>query len=207
MVVFLNGMTQSTTHWNSQGRAFTASHRVVTYDARGQGKSELGSAELTLDLHADDLAGLLEELDVERAHLVGFSHGARVALGFAQRHPERLDRLVLCSATARPTALARTIVRAWKVVLDKGGLEAMSWSALPTILGNGFLEENESILDGVVRASVQRNSEEGVGALLDAMKGYPELDELAHSVDAPTRVISASEDLLVERSGAQQFSF
>ncbi|MFP4599673.1 MAG: alpha/beta fold hydrolase [Persicimonas sp.] len=202
-VVFLNGMTQSTAHWNSQAKAFAeAGFRVLTYDARGQGESELGDAELTLELHAEDLANLLDELDADSAHLVGFSHGARVALGVASFFADKLDRLVLCSATAEPTALARTVVRSWHEVLVAGGLEAMSWCALPAILGDDFLEQNEHILDGILRAAVQRNSPEGVRALLEAMMEYPDLSELAKKVSAPTLVISADEDLLVTRQGA-----
>lgn len=206
-IVFLNGMTQSTSHWNSQAKAFAADgFRVLTYDARGQGDSELGDAELTLEQHADDLVALLDELGIEQAHLAGFSHGARIALGVANYHPDRLDKLVLCSATARPTALARTIVRSWHGVLTNGGLTAMSWSALPTILGNDFLEKNEKIIKGIVRASVQRNSEDGVRALLEAMMDYPDLSELAQRVDAPTLVISADEDLLVTAQGARELA-
>jgi 3-oxoadipate enol-lactonase len=206
-VVFLNGMTQSTAHWKSQAKAFADDgFRVLTYDARGQGDSELGDAELTLELHADDLDGLLGALDIERAHLVGFSHGARIALGVANYHPERLAKLVLCSATAQPTTLARTIVRSWHGVLTSGGLQAMSWSAVPTILGNDFLEKNEPILEGIVRAAYKRNSEEGVLALLEAMMDYPDLSELAKNVSADTLVISADEDLLVTYDGAKELA-
>ncbi|QDG53979.1 alpha/beta fold hydrolase [Persicimonas caeni] len=207
VLVFLNGMTQSTAHWNSQAKAFAeAGYRVLTYDARGQGDSELGDAELTLDQHAHDLDALLDELEVDRAHLAGFSHGARIALGVANYHADRLGKLVLCSATARPTALARTIVRAWHGVLTNGGLTAMSWSALPTILGNNFLEKNENILKGIVRASVQRNSEEGVRALLEAMMDYPDLSDLAKNVSTPTLVVSADKDLLVTPEGARELA-
>jgi pimeloyl-ACP methyl ester carboxylesterase len=206
-VVFLNGMTQSTAHWNSQAKAFAEDgFQVLTYDARGQGDSELGDTQLSLELHARDLDGLLEDLGIEQAHLVGFSHGARIALGVANHFPERLDKLVLCSATAQPTALARTIVRSWHGVLTHGGLEAMSWSAVPMILGNDFLDQNEQILEGIVRAAHKRNSEAGVRALLEAMMEYPDLSELAKNVSSPTLVISADEDLLVSADGARKLA-
>ncbi|MFW6058329.1 MAG: alpha/beta fold hydrolase, partial [Persicimonas sp.] len=207
VVVFLNGMTQSTAHWKSQAKGFAKrGFRVLTYDARGQGQSDLGDRDITLELHAHDLAALLDAVDVERAHLVGFSHGARVALGAANFHPDRLDRLVLCSATAESTALARTIVRSWHQILTQGGLEAMSWSALPTILGNDFLAQNEAILDGIVRAATQRNTKEGVHALLEALMDFPELDQLTENVEAPTLVVSADEDLLVTADGARKLA-
>jgi len=204
-VVFLNGLTQSTQHWTSQVRRFAGEFRVVTYDARGQGRSDLGDSPPTLDRHVVDLAGLLDAVDASRAHLVGFSHGARIALGFAARRPDRLRRLVLTSLTAAPTALARTIVRSWRVAIDHG-LEALTWSALPAILGDRYLEENEQILDGIARAAVRRNSEEGVRFLLEAMHDYPDVDELAREVDARTLVLSAENDLLVDAPGARKLA-
>lgn len=201
-VVFLNGMTQSTAHWGRQTRLFDG-FATLRYDARGQGKSGLGDRPLTLEMHADDLAGLLDALEVDRAHLVGFSHGARVALGVSRWHGARIDHLVLCSQTARPTTLAQTIVRSWKEVLERGGLEAMAWSSLPAILGDAYLEANANLIEGMVRAAVQRNSADGVAALLDAMMAYPDLSELAGGVEAPTLVLSGEDDWLVERRGAE----
>lgn len=205
-VVFLNGMTQTTRHWVSQVRQFRKTNPVVTYDARGQGKSDSPKDVPTLELHAGDLRDLLDHLEFEEADIVGFSHGARVAIGFATDHPSRLRRLVLCSATARPTALARTIVRSWLEVLRLGGLEALSWAALPTIVGPQFLEQNERLLANIARASTDRNSEEGVRLLLEGLAGFPPLDELAGKISAPTLVISATSDPLVTTEGAAELA-
>ncbi|MBA2664408.1 MAG: alpha/beta fold hydrolase [Bradymonadaceae bacterium] len=202
VIVLLNGMTQSTQHWSTHTRALRDQYRVLTYDARGQGQSEIGTSPLGLDQHAADLIALLDHLQVHRAHLVGFSHGARIAMGFANYASHRLLRLVLCSATARPSALARTIVRSWYEVLNRAGLEAMAWSSLPTILGEQYLSQNERLLSSIVKASVARNSREGVTALLEAMMRYPDLESLAQNVRAPTLVISATADPLVEPAGA-----
>ncbi|MBA2660869.1 MAG: alpha/beta fold hydrolase [Bradymonadaceae bacterium] len=202
VIVFLNGMTQTTQHWSTHTRALRDQYRLLTYDARGQGQSEIGPSPLGIDQHAADLIALLDHLEVARAHLVGFSHGARVALGFANQAPHRLDHLILCSATARPSALARTIVRSWYEVLCRAGLETMAWSSLPTILGEQYLAQNERLLSSIVKASVARNTVEGVTALLEAMMKYPDLESLAKNVRAPTLVISATDDLLADPDGA-----
>lgn len=205
-LVLLNGMTQSTQHWMSQARALRTNFRVLLYDARGQGESDLPDAVPTLAEHASDLAELFDHLEIERAHLMGFSHGARVALGFANDFPERIDRLVLCSATARPTALAETIVRAWHGVLVSGGLEAMAWASLPTILGEDFLASHQKFLDNVIKASVQRNSPEGVRLLLEGLMAFPPVAELAANINAQALVISADQDLLVTVDGAKELA-
>lgn len=205
VVAFFNGMTQSTEHWKTQVGYLQKQFRVLRWDARGQGGSEVGEP-ITMDEHIADFVGLLDALEVERAHLVGFSHGARLALGVAAGRPERVERLVLCSATAEPTALARTIVRGWREVLERGDLEAMSWAALPAILGKDYLESHERILEGIVRASVRRNREEGVRALLAAMEEYPSVAEMAGDVEAPTLVLSGAGDPLVEHEGAAKLA-
>lgn len=195
-------MTQSTQHWSSQVRSLRDHFHVLTYDARGQGQSDVGQVEMTLTRHARDLGTIFEHLGLEKAHLVGFSHGARVALAVANYAPQRVERLILCSATAMPTPLARTIVRSWQEVLERGGVEAMAWSSLPNILGAHFLAQNERMLANIVRAATQRNRLEGVRALLAGMIRYPDLESLARNVRQPTLVISASEDPLVDREGA-----
>lgn len=206
VVVFLNGMTQTTRNWATHCRELKDDYRIVTYDARGQGQTDDPDEPPTITEHARDLHQLLDELDVDRPHLVGFSHGARVALGFAAHYPDRLGRLVLCSVTAEPTALARTIVRSWREVLDEGGVRALSWAAIPAILGNEFLEDNAFMLDNIIRASTDRNSEEGTRLLLEGLEDYPPLKEPAGDVEAPTLVVSASEDPLVDAEGARELA-
>lgn len=206
VLVFLNGMTQTTRNWTTHTRRMKESFRLITYDARGQGQSDAPDTTPTLKDHSRDLKRLIDKLDVDRANLVGFSHGARVALGFATHFPDRLDRLVLCSATAAPTALARTIVRSWQKVLESGGLEALAWAAIPHILGDEFLEQNERLLDNIARASVERNSRQGTRLLLEGLAEFPELTELAADVSAPTLVISADADPLVTPDGAARLA-
>ena len=206
VVVFLNGMTQTTRHWASHVRALRDSRRILTYDSRGQGQSDPPKSTPTLALHTSDLREILDHLGIDKVDLVGFSHGARIALGFATSYPDRVRRLVLCSATAEPTALARTIIRSWQKVLETGGLSALAWCSLPTILGPKFLEQNERLLTNVVKASVERNSEMGTRLLLDGLAEFPPLDDLAGKVRAKTLVLSATEDPLVSPEGARKLA-
>ncbi len=205
-LVFLNGMTQTTRHWRSHVRAIKSERPVLTYDARGQGQSDDPDEIPTLRQHADDLAAILDELDLSRVDLAGFSHGSRVALGLAVHHPQRLRRLVLCSATAEPTALARTIIRSWHALLRDCGMRALSWASLTTILGTDFLDANEALLDNIVQASVDRNSLQGTRLLLEGLVGFPDVSDLAPRVQAPTLVLSADQDPLVEPEGARQLA-
>mgnify|MGYP000409816824 CR=1 FL=1 len=201
VVVLLNGMSQSTANWLTQSRHLSEHFRVVAYDARGQGRSDLGTEPLSLDVHCRDLMALLKALGVERAHLCGFSYGARIALAMAARHPEVVDRLVLTSLGAGQDALRRTIVRSWLETLNRGGLEAMAWCSLPSILGARFLGRYEAQLDGMILATTRRNSEPALRALLESLTKFPRPEEDAPKVLAPTLVLGSSRDPLVPLEG------
>lgn len=101
-VIFLNGLAQTTTYWHSQTRFFAEDYRVLRYDGRAQGRSDIGGEPLTEDRHVADLRTLCDHLGIESANLVGLSHGAYIAAAFAVRHPERIARLVVCNLRAGP---------------------------------------------------------------------------------------------------------
>ena len=206
VVVFLNGTLQDTRYWKPHAHALKEHFRVLRYDARAQGKSDLGREGLTLGGHAADLSALLDHLGIDKAHLVGLSHGAKVALASAAISPEQIAHLVLCSIGAEATCRARYIVRSWLQVLKRSGLEAMVWVSLPLVFGEVFLKQKERILDSIVKAIVARNTEEALIAQLEAMAVYPPLFQIVRNVDAPCLIISASDDPLVTEEGARELA-
>lgn len=94
------------TMWEPQIARFARTHRLVTFDQRGAGESdhpvpEPGAPDpYTVDTFAEDLRGVLDDLGVARARVLGLSMGGATALRFAIRWPERVEALVLASAMA-----------------------------------------------------------------------------------------------------------
>ncbi len=203
IVAFLNGTTQTTLYWGNQVPVFSTGYGLLFYDARGQGQSDLGVAPISLQLHVSDLKNLLDHLAVDRVHLVGLSHGARVALEFALEFPARVNRLVLCSIGAQTSDRCRAIVRSWLEILKLSGLKAMAWAALPAVFGNQFLKDHQKIIDKIVDAVVIRNSPDALIAQLEAVLNYPAPDRIPANFDKATLIISGSEDLLVEPDDTQ----
>jgi len=100
--------TDSMTSWVS---AFAADRAVIVFDQQGHGRTPDTSRAMSYEQFADDAAVLLRALEVERAHVMGYSQGGGVALQLAIRHPTLVDKLVSLSATYRrdgwyPSALA-----------------------------------------------------------------------------------------------------
>ncbi|MEV0298008.1 alpha/beta fold hydrolase [Nocardia sp. NPDC050710] len=115
VIVLVHGWTCAIEYWNAQINAFAGEYRVVAYDQRGHGRSELGSSELTMDLLADDLAAVLDATVPagQRAVLVGHSLGGMTLQAWAGRYPDQVTRrahAVLLTNTAPDRLVAETTV-------------------------------------------------------------------------------------------------
>ena len=87
---------------------------VIDFDPRGYGSSSRPAQRYTFDVWADDMAGLLDAIGVERAHVHGGSMGSLVALRYASRHPDRVHGLVLSGCSACSDRMARLQFSVWK---------------------------------------------------------------------------------------------
>src|SRR5262245_61853170 len=111
-LVFIHGVGLNADAWYPQIEAFASTNRVIAIDVLGHGGSAAPQADATLDTYVEQLSQLLDGLGIKAATIVGHSMGGLVALGFAQKHPERTLRIaVLNSVYDRDTA-SRTAVEA-----------------------------------------------------------------------------------------------
>ena len=167
-LVILGGMTQTLASWGGQVRPLGARRSVVVYEARGQGHTELATADVSPARHVDDFAALLTALALPApVDLCGFSFGGRIALAIAALRPDLVRRLVITGVSAGRGALGRVIVRAWQAALATGDLETLAWLSLADTLGPAYLDRNEALLPAFVKATVERNTFTGVRALFE----------------------------------------
>jgi len=93
-VVLIHAFMLDTRTWDDQFESYSRRYRVIRYDARGFGRSDVPRTGEAYS-HAGDLAALLDRLDTRTAHVVGTSMGGRFALDFAVTHPDRLRSMTL----------------------------------------------------------------------------------------------------------------
>lgn len=121
--------------WEPQWEQLTARHRVVRVDFRGFGETPLPPEPYA---DCDDVAAVLDTLDIEKASLVGSSFGGQVALEFATRYPQRATDLVLLCPAFRglePTEAARRFGEQEDALLDAGDIDAATELNVATWLG------------------------------------------------------------------------
>ncbi|MDY0977745.1 alpha/beta hydrolase [Massilia sp. CFBP9012] len=93
-VILLHGGRASSLGWGHQVRALVArKHRVILIDSRGHGRSTLGERPLSYALMAQDVAAVMDRLELRRAAVAGWSDGAIVGLELSMRQPQRVSRL------------------------------------------------------------------------------------------------------------------
>src|SRR3954466_12432268 len=102
-LIFLGGGFGTVQNWNRVIRSIGGRHRTVRFDARARGKSGT-SADYSVQGAVDDVGRVIDATGIERPSVVGWSHGATIAVRYAAEHPERVGGLVLIDG-AYPIAM------------------------------------------------------------------------------------------------------
>ncbi len=99
-LILIPGFASGAWSWSWQIEDFANAFRVITFDPRGISRSKIGDDEtVSIPSISDDIVALLDELDIDGAHVLGISFGGFVALDLALRFPERVKRLALASTS------------------------------------------------------------------------------------------------------------
>lgn len=108
-LILLHGNGESSAYFEKQLPVFAKHFHVFAVDTRGHGQSPRGTAPFTLRQFADDLHDFLQARGIEKAHILGFSDGGNIALLFALRYPEMVDKLVLNGANLFPAGVRPSV--------------------------------------------------------------------------------------------------
>lgn len=104
-LLLLHGNGEDGSYFVHQIEYFSRRYTVYAIDTRGHGQSPRGTAPFTIEQFAEDLSEFMDEHDILRAPILGFSDGANIALTFALAHPGRVSRLILNGANLDPSGV------------------------------------------------------------------------------------------------------
>ena len=201
-VVFVHGFPHNRTLWAPQLGALMPRARCVAPDLRGFGDSGIRGP-YTMDRYADDVAAMLDTLQIERAVIAGLSMGGYIAFALWRRHRERVRALIL--ADTRPGADSdetKAKRRALITLARTRGSGAVADAQITGMVGRTTRERQPDIADGVHRMLAQAPVEGIVGAL-EAMIARPDSTPTLATIDVPTLIIVGDEDVLTPPSEAR----
>jgi len=104
-VILLHGGLANANYWGRQVAALESRYRVIVMDSRGHGRSTRDTRPFGYDLMASDVVGLMDQLKIRKAAIVGWSDGAIIGLDIAIHHRERLSGLFAFAANSNPSGV------------------------------------------------------------------------------------------------------
>lgn len=194
-LVLVHGHPFDRSMWRPQVDRFSRSGwRVIAPDLRGYGESTVVPGKAPLETFANDIAGLLDHLDIERVVLGGVSMGGQIVLEFHRLFPHRIRALVL--ADTSPQAETEEGKKLRNDTADRLLREGMGPSA-DEVLSKMVAPYNVEALPAVaehVLGMMRRTSPEGAAAALRGRAERPDYVEMLRRIAAPTLVLVGRDD-------------
>jgi 3-oxoadipate enol-lactonase len=189
-IILANSLGTDLHMWDPQVAALTERLRVIRFDARGHGESDAPPGPYTIEQLGRDLIAVLDDLDVERAHLCGLSLGGMVTLWVAARHPGRVRRAAFANTAAR---IGTT--QGWEeriALVQADGMQAVREMVVARFLSAPFRSRNPHIvrwLGDTVEATPPAGYTGSCAALRDG-----DLHGLLATIRVPSLIIAADLD-------------
>jgi len=196
-VVFLHAFPLNRTMWDPQVSALVTECRCIPIDFRGLGDSK-ACPPYSMDRYADDVAGVLDTLQIERAVVVGLSLGGYVAFALWRRHRDRIRALVLADTRATsdsPEQLERR--RALIEMAESQGPTAVANAQIAGLVGKTTREKKPDTYDAVHRMIAQAPVDGVIGATR-AMMERPDSTSTLATIDVPTLLVVGGEDAITQ---------
>ena len=185
--------------WYRQVPAFAERFRTIIFDPRGVARSEAPDAPFTMRDLGEDLAALLEELQIEKAHVLGASFGGFVAQEFALAHPERTRSLVLCCTSYGGSGHVPPAPETLAAIASTKGLntEERVRENLLLAFSPRFVERQAEEVERVISLRAENDVPEY--AYLRQLQAAVAFDAAARvgRITAPTLVITGDADAIV----------
>lgn len=206
-ILCIHGLTANCHFWDCLASALSPTHKVIAMDLRGRGLSDKPPTGYSIKHHCEDIAALLEDLNISQLVLMGHSLGAFISLAFAAQFPQRIDRLILVDGGGKlsDTQMAK-VFAGIKPSLDRLGQTFPSFEDYISLMKqapflqpwNSYMEtyfryEVEEVEGGVRSRVHPKHIEEEIGNLKkeDSTKFYSK-------VLCPVLILRATKGMLSE---------
>jgi 3-oxoadipate enol-lactonase len=195
-IVLIHGYPFNRSLWNEQVAALSSSYRVITPDLRGFGETDFSEGPATMNRMADDVALLMDHLEISQAVIGGLSMGGYVALAFYKQFPSRVRALVLADTRAQADTEEGKQTRAEQA--EKALSEGMAGIAdgmLPKLLTPETVSKRPEVVKRV-RDMMLKTKPEGAAAALLGMADREDQTSLLSTITSPTLILVGAEDAI-----------
>lgn len=196
-LVLVNGLADTKETWELQLPAFAARYRVVAYDNRGCGESSTPAGPYTTRQMAEDLAGLVDALELERFHLLGVSMGGMIAQEYAIAHADRLLSASFCCTYSHPGPFCLRMFSCWRDLVPVLGVGFTQREVLLWAFTTEFFEQRTVELEEIEQLMAENpQPREGYLAQLSSIETHDARGRLG-AVACPAMTLVGQDDILI----------
>jgi 3-oxoadipate enol-lactonase len=197
VIVLSNGIFMSTASWGYQAAEFKKHFRVLLYDCRGMWQSDHPAGPYSMEQHADDLAGLMDALGIEKAHIGGISYGGEISMTFALKYPQRALSLIVSSAVSQIDPMLQVMGASWMSALHNNDADTLFEVTFPANFSEPWIAANQ----GIIELSRKKYHQMDLKAAEELMLAFSKVDftDELKKISAPTLVLVGELDILKSR--------
>lgn len=193
-IVLIHGFPFSSDMWKHQIEFLKNRCRVISYDVRGHGNTDVGDGQYTIELFVDDLVALLDHLKIAKVVLCGLSMGGYIALRAIERNPERISSLILCDTGPQSDSNEVKLRRAANIkAIKSNGVEVFAEGFLKGVFRpESFASRSTEV--AAVQQMIVANSEIGICGTLLALACRTDTTDSLDKIKVPTLILVGEED-------------
>jgi 3-oxoadipate enol-lactonase len=192
VVMLSHSLASSLVMWHPQMEALEAHFKILRYDTRGHGKTDVPPGPYTLELMGEDAVGLLDALGIDKIHFVGLSMGGMIGQCLALNHARRLQSLVLCDTSSIIPKEGQPAVQERIDTAKSRGMEALAEPTLERWFTPSYISKNPASLE-IIRKQLLATSVNGYIHCSDALRRLNYRDRL-QGIRLPTLIMVGEED-------------
>jgi pimeloyl-ACP methyl ester carboxylesterase len=200
-LVMINGLGGNLDNWDPRlVEELSRQIKLIMFDNRGAGRTDISGREYTIKLFADDTAGLMNALGISRAYVLGLSMGGMIAQELVLNYPEKVSKLVLCSTRSgglKDVQPSQEVIEMLTVDVSIESKEEWSRIFLPLMFTDDFIGKNPDFMEIVVQRFFKHPiSKEAYTRQLIAIQDFNAYDRL-RQIKVPTLILHGREDVLI----------
>ncbi len=169
VVVLIHGFLENSTMWNVIGKELSKKNRVICIDLPGHGNTPCIGYVHTMELLAESIHIILQQLKIRRVYLVGHSLGGYVALAFAEKYSQKVKGICLLNSTSNEDSKARKRLRVRANKMVQKNLKSMVVLSVSNLFYQENIEKFQEEIETVKREAL-RTPLQGYIAMQEGMK-------------------------------------
>ena len=200
-LLMITGLSANVDWWDPRIiQELSKKFKIVMFDNRGAGRTDISNKRYTIKLFAEDTAGLMDALKISRARVFGISMGGMIAQELALNYSEKVEKLVLCSTNCGGTKSVLASAEVMRLLMADGSAlspEDIIRMTMPLLLTEDFIKGNPDFVELAVQQMLRAPiSNEAFMRQLNAIMNFDSYGRLSQ-IRAPTLILHGKHDIIV----------